>query len=190
VIVAITPQLIGRLATLGLAVVAFQVTAVSQVQLFGVNADLLPLVVAATAMLAGSVPGACFGFAVGLFVDFALVETLGLSSLVFVLVGYGTGRIRELRDPQGALAPMAAGAAATAGAAVGVSMMQFLLGVDAPVSWLLARDIAATVVLNTLIALPVFAFVRRWLAPALPDDRPRRRRRAYSTGGLSPLSQA
>jgi hypothetical protein len=50
--------------------------------------------------------------------------------------------------------------------------------------------ILATIVLNAIISLPVFALVRRWLAPALPDDPRRRRRRAYTTGGLSPLSRA
>jgi hypothetical protein len=36
----------------------------------------------------------------------------------------------------------------------------------------------------------VRAIVRRWLMPALPEDPRRRRRRAYTTGGLSPLSRA
>ena len=44
--------------------------------------------------------------------------------------------------------------------------------------------------IGSLIAVPVYAVVRRWLVPALPDDpRRRRRRRAYTTGGLSPLSR-
>jgi len=68
--------------------------------------------------------------------------------------------------------------------------MNFLLGIDAPVSFLLLRQILATILLNALIALPVFALVRRWLLPSLPEDPRRRRRRAYTTGGLSPLSRA
>jgi hypothetical protein len=47
-----------------------------------------------------------------------------------------------------------------------------------------------TIVLNTLLALPVYLACRRVLAPFLPDDPRRRRRRAYTTGGLSPLSRA
>jgi hypothetical protein len=39
--------------------------------------------------------------------------------------------------------------------------------------------------------VPVWAIVRRALERALPEDpRRRRRRRAYTTGGLSPLSRA
>jgi rod shape-determining protein MreD len=170
--------------------VILQVAAVSQIELFGTNADLTPLVVAAVGLMVGSVPGAVFGFCVGLFLDLALVQTLGLSSLVYVAVGYGAGRLRELRDPQGALLPFGIGAAATAVATIGYSLMEFLLGIDAPVSFLLVREILATILLNALIAGVVHAIVRRWLLPALPEDPRRRRRRAYTTGGLSPLSRA
>jgi rod shape-determining protein MreD len=184
------PQLILRLAVLGVLVVLLQVSAITQIELFGTNADLVPLAIAAAGLLAGSVSGACFGFFVGLFLDLALVQTVGLSSLVYVGIGYGAGRFREVRDPQGALVPLAVGAAATALATIGYSLMQFLLGVDAPVSFLLARDILATVLLNAIIATPVYAVVRRLLLPVLPEDPRRRRRRAYTTGGLSPLSRA
>ena len=188
--IPITPQLVARLVALGVAMVILQVAAVSQIELFGTNADLSPLVVAAVGLMVGSVPGAVFGFCAGLFLDLALVQTLGLSSLVYVAVGYGAGRLRELRDPQGALVPFAVGASATAVATVGYSLMEFLLGVDAPVSFILVREILATILLNALIAGVVHAIVRRWLLPALPEDPRRRRRRAYTTGGLSPLSRA
>ena len=45
-------------------------------------------------------------------------------------------------------------------------------------------------ILGGLIAMPVVAVVRRWLMPAMPEDPRRRRRRAYTTGGLSPLHKA
>ena len=101
--------------------------------------------------------GAIFGFGVGLFADLALVQTVGLSSLLYLAVGYWAGRARELRDPQGALVPIAAGAAATAVATVGYSIMQLLLGVDAPVTFGLVREILATILLNAVIATPVMA---------------------------------
>jgi hypothetical protein len=44
-----------------------------------------------------------------------------------------------------------------------------------------------TVLDNTRIALPVSELVRRIIHPVLPEDPRRRRRRAYTTGGLSPL---
>ena len=188
--ITVTPKFVLRLALLGVVVVLVQVAAVSQITLFGTNADIVPLVVAAIGLLCGSMTGAIFGFAVGLFVDTALVQTMGLSSLVYLTAGYWAGRLRELRDPQSAVIPMVVGAVATAITTIGFGLMNFLLGIDAPVSFLLLRQILATILLNALIALPVFALVRRWLSPVLPEDPRRRRRRAYTTGGLSPLSRA
>jgi rod shape-determining protein MreD len=188
--VTITRPAVVRLFLLGIFASLLQLTAVSQVSIFGVPADLSPLIVASVGFLTGSVPGACFGFGFGLFLDTALMQTLGVTSLVLTCVGYGAGRVRELRDPAHGLAPVAVGAAATALAAIGVTVLQFLLGVDAPVSMQVVRQILMTIVLNTLLALPVYALIRRVLLPFLPDDPRRRRRRAYTTGGLSPLSRA
>lgn len=178
-----------RLAVLGLVTVLLQVSAVSQLTVFDTNADIVPLVVAFVALLTGAVPGAVFGFVVGLFIDTALVGTLGVSSLIYVGIGYGAGRLRELRDPQSSLVPLAVGAAASACAAFGFALMQFLLGAEAPVSFELIRQLVVATLVSTLLALPVYAGVRRGLLPALPDDPRRRRRRAYTTGGLSPLSR-
>jgi rod shape-determining protein MreD len=188
--VTMTPQAAGRLALLGLLGGIVQLTTVSQVSVFGVPADLSPLLVGSVGFLCGSVAGSVFGFCLGLFVDTVLLQTLGVNSLVFTAVGYGAGRVRELRDPAHTLAPVLVCAAATAIAAVSFSLLQFLLGVEAPVSLQLLRQILMTIVLNTLLALPVYAICRRALLPYLPDDPRRRRRRAYTTGGLSPLSRA
>ena len=176
-----------RLIALALVTVIVQESAISQISIFGVSADLTPLVVMSVGLLAGSLPGAIMGFGTGLLVDTMLVQTLGVTSLLYIAIGYWAGRLRELRDPAHGLVPLAAGAVATAVAGLGMSVIQFLLGIDAPVSLLLLQQIFVTVLVNTLIALPVYAFVRRVVRPALPDDPRRRRRRAYSTGGLSPL---
>jgi rod shape-determining protein MreD len=184
------PAAIGRIAALGLLAALVQLTAASQVSIFGVPVDLSPLIVASVGFLTGSVPGALLGFGFGLFIDTTLMQTLGVTSLVLTAVGYGSGRIRELRDPAHGLAPVAVGAAATAATAIGMTMLQFLLGVEAPLSMDVLRHLLMGIVLNTLLALPVYALCRRALLPFLPDDPRRRRRRAYTTGGLSPLSKA
>src|SRR3954467_6036286 len=186
----ISTAAITRLVLIALIGGILQLTAVSQVLLFGVQADLTPLLVASIGFLCGSIPGACFGFGLGLFMDTALLQTLGVESLIFTAIGYGAGRVRELRDPAHGLAPLAVGAVATAVSAVGFAVLQFLLGVDAPVSFMLVREILMTIVLNTILAVPVYAICRRVLPPSLPENPRRRRRRAYTTGGLSPLSRA
>ncbi len=185
-----TGSLPVRLAAFAFVVVFFQIGVVSEVPVFGVNADLSSLLVAFVGLLCGSTVGAACGFAVGLLVDLALLQTLGLTSLTFTLIGYWCGRLRELRDPQAALTPLIVGCGASALALVGYSLMEFMLGVDAPVSFELLRQIVLGVVVNTIVALPMWALTRRALEGALPEDpRRRRRRRAYTTGGLSPLSR-
>jgi rod shape-determining protein MreD len=182
-------KFVWRLMLLGFLGVIVQESAVSQISVFGVYADLTPLLVMAVGLLAGSTAGAVTGFGVGLFVDLALVQTLGVTSLLFITIGYWSGRLRELRDPAHGLVPLAAGAVATAVAGVGMAIIQFLLGVDSPVSFLLFQQIFLQVLINALIALPVYAVVQRVIQPVLPSDPRRRRRRAYTTGGLSPLTQ-
>jgi rod shape-determining protein MreD len=182
----VTPALGARLAALVIGGALLEIVAVSQVSIFGGNADLSPLIVMSIGLLCGSVAGAVAGFGAGLFLDLALVQTLGLTSLVLLCVGYWAGRLREVRDPQGPFALLAIGAAATLSAELGYAIVQFLLGVDAPVSWLLVREIVTTVLVNALISPPVYAISRRWLDPSLPDAMRRRRRAARP--GLIPLS--
>jgi rod shape-determining protein MreD len=178
-----------RLILLGFLAVVVQESAVSQISIFGVSADLTPLVVMSVGLLCGSMTGAVFGFASGLLIDLILVQTLGVTSLLYIVIGYWAGRLHELRDPSHELVPLVVGAMAAAFAGLGMAVIQFLLGVDAPVSLLLLQQIFVVVLVDTLLALPVYALVRRIVRPVLPEDPRRRRRRAYTTGGLSPLQQ-
>lgn len=182
-----SPKLLLRLALLALVTVVIQESAISQISIFGISADITPLMVMSVGLLTGSLTGAVMGFFTGLLVDTVLVQTLGITSLLYIAVGYWSGRLRELRDPAHGLVPLAGGAAATAFVGIGMTIIQFLLGVNSPVSLLLAQQIIITVLVNTLISLPVYALVRRIIKPALPEDPRRRHRRAYTTGGLSPL---
>jgi len=191
---AAAPELSGslllRIAILSVAVVFVQIGVVSEVPVFGVSIDLSPLLVAFVGLRCGSMLGAATGFAVGLLVDLTLLQTMGVSSLIFTLIGYWSGRLRELRDPQAPLTPLFVGAAAASASLVGYSLIEFLLGVDAPVSLELLRQIVLGVAVDTVVALPMWVLVRRSLQRGLPDDPRRRRRRAYTTGGLSPLSRS
>jgi rod shape-determining protein MreD len=186
----VSGALIARLAALAVFVVFFQIGVVSEVPVFGVSVDLTPLVVVFVGLLCGSTLGAVSGFAVGLLVDLTLVQTLGVTSLIFTLIGYWAGRLRELRDPQAALTPLVVGAAGAAASLIGYSLIEFMLGVDAPVSLQLLRQVVLGVLVDTIVALPMWLLVRRALESALPEDPRRRRRRAYTTGGLSPLTKA
>jgi rod shape-determining protein MreD len=188
--VSSTAKLALRLALLALATVLVQTAALSQLSLFGAIPDVSPLVVASVGLLAGPLAGSVMGFGVGLLVDVALLQTLGISSLVYVIVGHFSGRLRETtRDPEATLLPLLAGGLGTAVALTVFSIIQFLLGVDAPVSLELLRQIVSTILINTLIALPVHAAVRRALgASASSGTRRRGRRRSARRDGRAPLS--
>lgn len=160
----------ARLAILVIGGVLFQITALSQITLFGASADLSPLIVASVGLLAGAEYGAVLGFSIGLMVDLTLLQTLGVSSLIYTAIGYFAGRYGEIHDPTDPVAPIVAGAGATFAATVGYSIIQLMLGVYAPVSTLLVREIMITVLLNTLLAIPVFITIRGILRPYLNKE--------------------
>jgi rod shape-determining protein MreD len=165
-----------RVATLVVTSVVVQLAVVSQFTFWGANADLTPLIPLAVGLLGGPVAGALVGFSTGLVMDMSLVQTLGVSSLLLTGVGYMAGRYRELRDASHTLLPVLAGAVATVVYATSFSITQFLLGVDAPVSGMVVRDILIGVVVNAIVAIPLFASVRSLLRPSLIEShRPRRR---------------
>jgi rod shape-determining protein MreD len=179
-----------RIAALAVVAVFVQSGIISEISIFGVRVDISPLVVVFVGFLCGSTVGAVTGFAVGLLVDMTLVQTLGLTSLIFTLIGYWAGRVRELRDPQATLMPLLLGALAAFSSLAGYALIEFLLGVDAPVSSALVREIVLGTIVDALVAAPVWALVRRVLQGGLAEDPRRRRRRAYTTGGLSPLRRS
>jgi rod shape-determining protein MreD len=183
-------QLALRLVAIGLVACMLQLLVVSQISVLGVTADLAPLAVSAAGFLCGSLAGAGFGFGVGLLIDLASVQVLGISSLLLTLIGYGAGRVRESRAPAAPLTRLALGAVSTALALTGYGAIEFMLGVNTPVSYGLFGAIVKTTALNSLIALPVYALTRRALLGALPASERLVHRPAATTRGVSPLSRA
>jgi rod shape-determining protein MreD len=180
-----TPGAFLRLGLLILAVIVLQVSAMAELRVLGGSADLVPLLVAAVALYGGSVAGAATGFTTGLLLDLALGQTLGASSLVLSAVGYGVGRFREVRDPSHGLVAIPVAAAATAGWVTAFAAVSFMLEFEASVSALVFREMLVTIVLNTVLALPFFALVRRVMRSAFAVDPTelRRRRRAPRESG-------
>jgi rod shape-determining protein MreD len=174
--VNVTVGTLVRLTLLVIGVVVLQIAVVSQIVVFDASADLLPLVALSIGLLAGPVAGATVGFLLGLVADMALLQTLGVSSLLLIGVGYLAGRFREMRDATHKLVPPIAGFLATLGFDAGFGIVQFLLGVDSSVSPLVIREALVSALVNGLLAIPVFAGVRAVLRSDLVDDlRPRRR---------------
>jgi rod shape-determining protein MreD len=181
--------LAARIVAFGVVLGIVQLTFISQFPIAGGTADLAPLAVMSIGLLCGGLVGASFGFGLGLFLDVSLLQTLGVTSLILVGIGWFAGRIRDsAADTEETLVPLLAGAAATVTMSVAYSIIQFLLDVSAPVSGVLLRQLLATLILNTLLALPIHAIARRWLSPSLPQE-PKRRRRQPTSAALSPLQQ-
>jgi rod shape-determining protein MreD len=179
-----TGAAVARIGVLLLGVVVLQVSVLSQVRLLGAGADLMPLVVAAVGFYAGSIPGTATGFVAGLVLDLAVGGNVGASSLVLSGVGHLAGRFREATDPSHELAPIATGAVATAGYLAGMALVSLMLGFAADLSPLVLRDLLATVLVNSLLALPVFALVRWVLGRDLVPPAQSRRRREIRQGPI------
>ncbi len=182
----LSPSALLRVGGLLLAAVVLQLSAIGGVGALG-YADLVVLAVAGVAFYAGSVTGAASGFAAGVLLDLATGQVMGVSSLVLTAVGYGVGRVRELRDPAHGLVPIPVAALATLGFVAAFAAVSFMLDIGATVSPLVFREMLLTTLVNALLGLPAFAAIRRLLRPALlmdPLDARRRRRAPREAGPL------
>jgi rod shape-determining protein MreD len=176
--VIVTWKIALRIALILLAAVILEVSFFSYLSLFGSIPDLVPVVVASLGLLGGAVVGAVGGFVAGLILDSVLLQTLGVSSLALLAVGYMAGRYREGYELSNSLAPpLMVGLLCLAYAAL-FSALQLMLGVSTPVSLIIVRDIIVKGLLGTLLALFFYPLVRRILRPALVDEALAARRRA------------
>jgi rod shape-determining protein MreD len=141
-------------------VAMLQTVLVSSLVIGGGAPDLLLVVVISLGLLRGSVPGAVFGFVAGLVVDLLTLDTLGISSLVLTLAGFWAGRYGETTGRGGRLAPLTAVGVITVLAALFGFVLHYMLGEDVVARYALVTVLVPTVVLNLLLALPVYALVR------------------------------
>lgn len=70
-----------------------QVTVLSRLRIFGVVPNLMLLIAVAAGITGGPARGAVIGFAAGMAIDIFLETPLGLSALVFSIVGYTVGAV-------------------------------------------------------------------------------------------------
>jgi rod shape-determining protein MreD len=172
----VTPRILLRLVVIVLAGVLLQLSFFSRVELLQTSPDILPALVVALGLLGGSMAGAATGFSVGLLVDCLLVAPLGATSLVLLCTGYLAGIFRERFDVTSSLVPPLLCMALTLFATTSFAAVQLMLGVDAPVSVLVVRDIIVKSVYAFFLGVPIYAGVRWALRPALIEDRAVRRR--------------
>jgi len=194
--VIITPRIALRLALIIAVAVVLQLSFFSLLSVLGVTPDLLSVVIVSLGLLGGAVAGAVCGFAAGFLLDSALLQTLGVSSMVLLSVGYLAGRYREGFEITNSLVAPLLAAGLTALGAAAFSAIQLMLGVETQVSLLVLREILLKGLIAFVLAVPAYPLLRRVLRPALVDDSPARRRilsaarlrsRARRRGGSSHL---
>jgi rod shape-determining protein MreD len=173
----LTPKIVARIAVIGLIGVLLQLSFFSRVELFHVSPDILPALVVCLALLGGSLTGAVAGFSIGLFLDCLLVEALGVSSLVLLSIGYLAGLFRERFEIHNSLVPALLCMGLTLAAELGFAAIQLLLGIDAPVSLLIVRDMLLKSVYAFFLGWPLYLLIKRLLRPALVEEPKLQRRR-------------
>lgn len=157
---------IARLVVTLVVATLLQTTVAPNIRILGANPDFALIIVVCVALLTGSEIGAVFGFLTGTLVAIALMEPLGLSAFVFVLVGFLAGRYAETADLSAGYAPLVSAFAATLLADVLLAMAQYLLERQAPLGFFLGRVLIPSLILNTLLAAPLYLVVRLWLRGA------------------------
>jgi rod shape-determining protein MreD len=166
----VTPQIFARLAAIAVIAVLLQLSFFSRVELFHASADILPAVVVALGLLGGSMTGAVAGFSIGFLVDCLIVAPLGGSSLVLLGAGYLGGLFRERFEIHSALVPALLCMGLTLFAELGFAAVQLMLGVDAPVSGLIVRDMLLKSIYAFFLAWPIYFGLRWALRPALVEE--------------------
>jgi rod shape-determining protein MreD len=151
--------------------VLLQIMFVSELEVASGHPDLVLVLLVAVALRRGPLLGAAVGFWAGFLLDLAALETLGLTSLLLTLAGYGAGRLGEVMSKSSSHPPLIAVALATVGVLLGSAFLHFVLGTTASPSALFGRVLLPTLALNLLLAWPVHRLVRRVFPRATRERR-------------------
>ena len=163
----------AKAAVLLFLAVVLQISIASAIDILNGRPDLLLVTLVAVALLRGAVFGAVAGFAAGLLHDMGTFSTLGFMALLYTLLGYWIGRYGETTGRDRSHAPVLSVAAATVVFAFAALALHFMLGDAAPARDVLVDSLLPTLLLNLLLAIPVYALVRRVLRPPTWGERAR-----------------
>jgi rod shape-determining protein MreD len=168
--VIVTPKILARLVAIVVLGVLLQLSFFSRVALFHISPDVLPALVVSLGLLGGTMTGVVAGFSVGFLLDCLLIEPLGASSLVLLSTGYLAGLFRERFEIHSPLVPPLLCMGLTLFAELGFGAVQLMLGIDAPVSSLVIRDMLIKSIYAFFLGWPIYLGLRRALRPALVED--------------------
>jgi len=138
-----------------------QVTLLSQIDVFHGAPDLVLVTLVSIALLRGTIFGAIAGFAVGLVVDTATLQTLGVTSLLLTIAGYWIGRYGETTGRDRTHAPFVSVAVVTFLYSLGALILHYMLGDAVSASRVLLDAFPFELIFNLILTLPVYALCRR-----------------------------
>jgi rod shape-determining protein MreD len=155
------PRAAAMAATLVLAI-TIQSTVLAQATLLGVIPQLALVVFVSFAFVDGERVGIVTGFFAGLVIDLLLPQAIvGLTALVYTLIGYGVGSFRQFTTGESVWTPVLVVAVASAVAEIGYALLAIMLGEP----WVSISDTAKVaglvVVYNVLLTPFVFPLIRR-----------------------------
>lgn len=167
----LTPNILARLAAIGLVTVLLEVSFFSRLTLIGSRPAFAVLVVILLGLMGGIMIGAVSGFAIGFLIDCLISSPLGSTALVMVIIGYLAGAYRERTPgPRGRLALPVICVFLTLLAEVLLLALQLLLGISGRFSGAVIPELLVTALYAFILSVPLAAGLRRILRPALIDE--------------------
>jgi rod shape-determining protein MreD len=154
-----------KAAALLFVAAVIQVSLLSSIDLAGAVPDLLLVTLLCVALLRGSLFGAAAGFAAGLLVDTAQLQTLGVTSLLYTVGAYWIGRYGETTGRDRGHAPYLSVFVVTVLYAIGALLLHYLLGEGGSARAVLVNGLLPSLFFNLLLTAPAYALVRRLLPP-------------------------
>ena len=155
-----------KAAALLFGAAVIQVSLLSSLEVAGAVPDLLLVALLSVALLRGSLFGAICGFAAGLVLDTAQLQTLGVTSLLYTVGAYWIGRYGETTGRDRGHAPFVSVGVVTVLYAIGALLLHYLLGQGGSARAVLVEGILPSLAFNLVLTAPVYALVRRLLRPA------------------------
>lgn len=151
-----------RMSLLLLLALTLQVGVVAQLDVLGVQGDLMLLMAVASGLVAGPDRGATLGFATGLGYDLLLQTPFGLSALTYAIVAYLAGSLQDSVLRAAWWIPVVTAATASIVGVILYGVFGTVVGEDL-VAWSLVRIAVVVGLLNGVMALPVVRVVQ-WAA--------------------------
>lgn len=142
----------------------------SQLRVADVAVDVLLLLAISAGMMLGPERGAIFGFFAGLTLDLLVQTPLGLSALVYCLVGYGTGLMQGTVLRANRFWPLVLVAGSSVGAIALYAVVAEVLGQSNAFSPRLPVTMLVVAIANVLL-YPVARRIVKWAWPVEPSLR-------------------